>query len=130
MRSTAVPVHLCGALWALIIVHRGLVLGLPTARCSSSRAGVEDVSLDSGSGSSISVNLPPCRSGRGRRIGFLGQNLVFAELVFPRRQSTCCELPVASIYLLSNFVQSASIIYLGVIAQFVGRFISSMMIAV
>jgi len=66
----------------------------------------------------------------GGGIGFLGQNLVFAELVFPRRQSTCCELPVTSIYLLSNFVQSASIIYLGVIAQFVGGFISSMMIAV
>ena len=66
----------------------------------------------------------------GGGIGFLGQNLVFAELVFPRRQSTCCELPVASIYLLSNFVQSASIIYLCVIAQFVGGFISSMMIAV
>jgi hypothetical protein len=55
----------------------------------------------------------------GGGIGFLGQNLVFAELVFPRRQSTCCELPVASLYLLNNFVQSASIIYLGVIAQFV-----------
>jgi hypothetical protein len=52
----------------------------------------------------------------GGGIGFLGQNLVFAELVFPRRQSTCCELPVASLYLLFNFVQSASIKYLGVIA--------------
>jgi hypothetical protein len=52
----------------------------------------------------------------GGGIGFLGQNFVFAELVFPRRQSTCCELPVASLYLLFNFVQSASIIYLGVIA--------------
>jgi hypothetical protein len=41
---------------------------------------------------------------------------MFAELVFPRRQSTCYELPVASLYLLFNFVQSASIIYLGVIA--------------
>jgi hypothetical protein len=63
-------------------------------------------------------------------IGFLGQNLVFAELVFPRRQFTCCELPVASHYLLSNFVQSASIIYLGVIAQSVAGFNCSMMIAV
>jgi hypothetical protein len=44
-------------------------------------------------------------------IGFLGQNFVFAELIFPRRQSTCCELPVASLYLLNNFVQSASIFY-------------------
>jgi hypothetical protein len=41
---------------------------------------------------------------------------VFAELVFPRRQSTCCELFVVSLYLLFNFVQSASIKYLGVIA--------------
>jgi hypothetical protein len=30
----------------------------------------------------------------GGGIGFLGQNLVFAEMVFPRRFSTCCELPV------------------------------------
>jgi hypothetical protein len=66
----------------------------------------------------------------GGEIGFLGQNLVFAELVFPRRQSTCCELPVVSLYLLSNFVQYASIIYLGVIAQFVGGFDCSIMIAV
>jgi hypothetical protein len=66
----------------------------------------------------------------GGGIGFLGQNLVFAELVFPRRQSTCCELPVASLYLLSNFVQSASNIYLGVTAQFVSGFDCSMMIAV
>jgi hypothetical protein len=66
----------------------------------------------------------------GGKIGFLRQNLVFAELVFPRRQSMCCELPVDSLYLLSNFVQFASIIYLGVIAQFVGGFMCSMMIAV
>jgi hypothetical protein len=52
----------------------------------------------------------------GGRIGFLGQNFVFAELVFPCRLSTCCELPVASLYLLFDFVQSASIKYLGVIA--------------
>jgi hypothetical protein len=52
----------------------------------------------------------------GGGIGFLGQNFVFAELIFPRRQSTCCELFVASLYLLFNFVQSASIKYLGVIA--------------
>jgi hypothetical protein len=52
----------------------------------------------------------------GGGIGFLGLNLVFAELVFPRKQSTCCELFVASLYLLFNFVQSASINYLGVIA--------------
>jgi hypothetical protein len=41
---------------------------------------------------------------------------VFVELVFPRRQSMCCELIAASLYLLNNFVQSASIMYLGVIA--------------
>jgi hypothetical protein len=52
----------------------------------------------------------------GGGIGFLGQNFVFAELVFPRRQSTCCELLVTSLYLLFNFVQSASIIYLCLIA--------------
>jgi hypothetical protein len=52
----------------------------------------------------------------GSGIGFLGQNLAFAELVFPRRQSTYCELIAASLYLLNNFVRSASIIYLGVIA--------------
>jgi hypothetical protein len=66
----------------------------------------------------------------GGGIGFLEENLVFAELVFPRRQSTCCELPVASLYLLNNFVQSASIFYLGVIAQSVGGFDCSMIIAV
>jgi hypothetical protein len=73
-----------------------------------------------------------CRAGLdvGGGIGFLGQNLVFAELVFPRRQSTCCELLGSSLYLLSNFVQSASIIYLRVIAQFVGGFMCSIMIAV
>jgi hypothetical protein len=66
----------------------------------------------------------------GGKIGFLGQNFVFAERIFPRRQSTCCELPVASLYLLNNFVQSASIFYLGVIAQSVGGFDCSMIIAV
>jgi hypothetical protein len=70
--SVNFPVHLCGALSVLISVHRGLVLGLSAARCSSSRAGVMDVSLGSGSGSSISVNLPPCRPRRGRRNWFFG----------------------------------------------------------
>jgi hypothetical protein len=84
----------------LIIIHRGIVLGLPVVRCSSSRAGAVDVSHGLSSGSSISVNLPPCMSGRGRWNWFSGQNLVFAELIFPRRQSTCCELSVASLYLL------------------------------
>jgi hypothetical protein len=66
----------------------------------------------------------------GGGIGFLGQILVFTELIFPHRQSTCCELPGSSLYLLSNFVQSASIIYFVVIAQFVGGFMCLMMIAV
>jgi Na+/pantothenate symporter len=52
----------------------------------------------------------------GGGIGFLGQKFVFTELIFPRRKSTCYELFVASLYLLFNFVQSASIKYLGVIA--------------
>jgi hypothetical protein len=60
---------------SLVSVHRGLVLGLPAARCSSSRAGAVDVSLGSDSGSSISVNLPPCRPGRGRRNWFSGTEL-------------------------------------------------------
>ena len=70
---------------------------------------------------SAAASVSPSTSRRagpdvGVGIGFLGQNLVFAELVFPRRQSTCCELFVVSLYLLFNFVQSASIKYLGVIA--------------
>jgi hypothetical protein len=52
----------------------------------------------------------------GGRFGFLGQNFMFAELVFPHRQSMLCELHVASLYLLFNFVQFASIKYLSVIA--------------
>jgi hypothetical protein len=72
LRSVVSPVHLCGALSVLIIVHCGLVSGLPAARCSPSRAGAVDVSLGSDSGSSISVNLPPCRPGRGRRNWFSG----------------------------------------------------------
>jgi hypothetical protein len=66
------PVHLCGALSVLISVRRGLVLELSAAWCSSSQAGVVDVSLGSGSGSSISVNLPSCRPGRGWRNWFSG----------------------------------------------------------
>jgi hypothetical protein len=65
--SVDLPVRLCGALSILIVVHSGLVLELPATRCSSSRASAMDVSLGFGSGSSISVNLPPCRSGRGRQ---------------------------------------------------------------
>ena len=72
LRSIVSPVHLCGALSVLIIVHCGLVSGLPAARCLSSQAGVVDVSLGSGGGSSISVNLPSCRPGRGRRNWFSG----------------------------------------------------------
>ena len=68
-------VRLCGVRSVLIIVHRGLVLGLPAARCSSSRAGAVDVSLGFDSGSSISVNLPSCRPGRGRQNWFSGTEL-------------------------------------------------------
>jgi hypothetical protein len=114
--SVNLPVHLCGTLSALISVRRGLVLGLSAARCSSSRAGVVDISLGSGSGSSIPSTSRRAGPDVGGGIGFLGQNLVFAELVFSRRQSACCELFVVSLYLLFNFVQSASIKYLGVIA--------------
>jgi hypothetical protein len=65
----------CVVLSDLVSVHRGLVLGLPAARCFSSRAGAVDVTLGSGSGSSISVNLPPCRPRRGRRNWFSGTGL-------------------------------------------------------
>jgi hypothetical protein len=70
--SVDLTVRLCGALFVLISVRRGLVLGLSAARCSSSRAGAVDVSLGSGSGSRISVNLPLCRTERGRRNWFSG----------------------------------------------------------
>jgi hypothetical protein len=70
--SVYLTVRLCGALSVLISVCRGLVLELSVARCSSSRAGAVDVSLGSDSGSSISVNLPLCRPGRGRRNWFSG----------------------------------------------------------
>jgi hypothetical protein len=109
---------------ALIIVHRGLVLGLP--------AGLVPWTSPSAPAAALVSPSTFRRAGPdvGGRIGFLGQNLVFAELVFPRRQSTCYELLVASLYLLNNFVQSANIIYLGMIAHFVGGFDCSMMIAV
>ena len=73
--SVDLIVRLCGALSVQISVRRGLVLELSAARCSSSRAGAVDVSLGSGSGSSISVHLPPCRPGRGRRNWFSGTEL-------------------------------------------------------
>ena len=101
---------------SLVSVHRGLVLGLPLR-------GVPLLGLVSWTSPSAlaAALVSPSTSRRagpdvGDGIGFLGQNLVFVELVFPRRQSTCCELFVASFYLLFNFVQSASIKYLGVIA--------------
>jgi hypothetical protein len=109
-------VHLCGDLSVLIIVHRGLVLGLslrgvrllglvPWTFPSALAAALVSLSTYRRAGPDV-----------GGGIGFLGQNFVFAELIFPRRQSTCCELFVTSLYLLFNFVQSASIKYLGVIA--------------
>jgi hypothetical protein len=124
-------VHLCGAAvlllslstvaWCLGSLLRGIpLLGLVSWTSLSAPA---------------TALVSPSTSRRadpdvGGGIVFLGQNLVFVELVFPHRQYTCCELPVASLYLLSNFVQSASNIYLGVIAQFVGGFDCSMIIAV
>jgi hypothetical protein len=97
-----------------------LLLGLvPWTSHTASAAALVSLSTSHRAGSDV-----------GGVIGFLGHNLVFAELIFPRKQSTCCELPVVSLYLLSNFMNSASIIYLGVIAQFVGGFDCSMMIAV
>jgi hypothetical protein len=70
--SVDLTVRLCGALSVLISVRRDLVFGLSAARCTSSRASAVDVSFGSGSGSSISVNLPPCRLGRGWRNWFSG----------------------------------------------------------
>ena len=92
--------------WCLDSLLRGVLLGLVlwTSHTVSAAA-------------LVSLSTSRCADPNvGGGIGFLGQNFVFAELVFPRRQSTCCALPVASLYLLFNFVQSASIIYLGVIA--------------
>jgi hypothetical protein len=73
--SVDLTMRLCGALSVLISVHRGLVPGLPAARCLSSRAGAVDVSHSLSSGSSISVNLPLCRPGRGWRNWFSGTEL-------------------------------------------------------
>jgi hypothetical protein len=128
--SIASLVRLCGALfvwllstvaWCLGSLLRGVpLLGLvPWTSPTASAAALVSPSTSRCAGSDV-----------GGGIGFLGQNFVFVELVFPRKQSTCCELPVASIYLLFKFVQSASIIYLGVIEQIVGGSICSMMIAV
>jgi hypothetical protein len=75
VRFSRTPWFTCAPVWycvRLIIVHRGLVSGLPAARCSSSRAGAVDVSHSLNSGSNISVNLPPYRPGRGRRNWFSG----------------------------------------------------------
>jgi hypothetical protein len=55
---------------SLVSVHRGLVLRLPSTWCSSSWAGTMDVFHSLSSGSSISVNLPPCRSECGRQNWF------------------------------------------------------------
>jgi len=106
-------VHLCGAVvllwslstmaWCLGSLLRGVpLLGLvPWTSLSAPAAALVSPSISRRADTDV-----------GGGIGFLGQNLVFAEMVFPRRQSTCRELPVASLYLLSNFVQSASNIYL------------------
>jgi hypothetical protein len=107
--------------WCLGFLLRGVpLLGLvPRTSPSAPAAALVSSSTSRRAGSDV-----------GGGIGFLGQTLCVAELVFPRRQSTCCELLVASLYLLNNFVQSASIIYLGVIEQSVGGFDCSTMIAV
>jgi hypothetical protein len=73
--SIDLTVHLCGALSILISVLRGLVIGLPAAWCSSSRAGAVDVSHGLSSGSSIFVNLSLCRPERGRWNWFPGTEL-------------------------------------------------------
>jgi hypothetical protein len=73
--SVDLTVRLCGALSVLISFHRGLVPGLPDARCSSSWAGAMDISHGLSSGSSISVNLPLCRPRRGWRNWFSGTEL-------------------------------------------------------
>jgi hypothetical protein len=98
---------LCTVAWCLgSLLHGVPLLGLvPWTSPSAPAAALVSSSTSRRAGPDV-----------GDGIDFLGQNLVFAELVFPRRQSTCCELPVASLYLLSNFVQSACNIYLGVIA--------------
>jgi hypothetical protein len=70
------PVWCCGS--SLVVVNRGQVLELPAARCSSSR--VVDVSLGLSSDSSIFVNLPLCRLGRGWRIWFSGTTLYSLSL--------------------------------------------------
>jgi hypothetical protein len=93
--------------WCLGSLLRGVrLLGLvPWTSHTASAAALVSPSISRRAGPDV-----------GGRIGFLGQNFVFAELIFPRRQSTCCELFVALLYLPFNFVQSASVKYLGVIA--------------
>jgi hypothetical protein len=92
--------------WCLGSLLRGVLLGLVSWTSPTASAAVL-----------VSPSISRCVGlDVGGGIGFLGQNFLFAELVFPCRQSTCCELHVASLYLLFNFVQYASIIYLGVIA--------------
>jgi hypothetical protein len=73
--SVDLTVRRCGALSVVISVHRGLVPRLPAARCSSFRVGAVDVSHSLSSGSSIPVNLPLCRLGRGRQNWFSGTEL-------------------------------------------------------
>jgi hypothetical protein len=88
LRSVVSPVHLCGALSVLIIVHRGLVLGLPLRGVPL--LGLVPWTSPSAPAAALVSPSTSRRAGPdvGGGIGFLGQNLVFAELVFPRRQST------------------------------------------
>jgi hypothetical protein len=77
VRFFRTPCFTCAPNWCcvcLIIVHCGMVLGLPAAWCSS-RAGVVDVSHGFSCGSSISINLPLCRLRRVRQNWFSGTKL-------------------------------------------------------
>jgi hypothetical protein len=95
---------LCGAVfnwllstvaWCLGSLLRGVRLLGPVPWTSHTTSAAAPVSL-----STSRCAGPDVDDG----FGFLGQNFVFAELTFPRRQSTCCELTVFSLYLLFNFM--------------------------
>jgi hypothetical protein len=85
-------VHLCGVavlLWSLSTVAwclGSLLRGVPLLGL------VSWTSLSAPAAALVSPSTSR-RAGPdvGGRIGFLGQNLVFAELVFSHRQSTCCD---------------------------------------
>jgi hypothetical protein len=87
--SVDLTVRLCGALSVLISVHCGL---------GSLLRGVRLIGLvlwtspTASAAALVSPSTSRCAGPNvGGGIGFLGQNFMFAELIFPRRQSTCCE---------------------------------------